>query len=63
MSFCDALYLHQHVGEDLEDHMRTRSRVGFVLPSLNEERPAGVYRQGEEGEHHAEQLDVGHTPG
>ena len=43
--------------------MKVRSRVGFVLPSLDEERPAGVDRQGEEGEEHAEQLDIGHPPG
>ena len=55
-----ALYLHQHEGEDLEDHVKIWSRVGFVLPSLDEERPAGVDRQGEEGEEHAEQLDIGH---
>ena len=42
--------------------MKVRSRVGFVLPSLDEERPAGVDRQGEEGEEHAEQLDIGHPP-
>ena len=43
--------------------MRIGSRVGFVLPSLDEERPAGVDRQGEEGEEHAEQLDIGDPPG
>ena len=31
--------------------------------SLDEERPAGVDRQREEGEEHAEQLDIGHPPG
>ena len=43
--------------------MKVWSRVGFVLPSLDEERPAGVDRQGEEGEEHAEQLDIGDPPG
>ena len=43
--------------------MKARSGVGFVLPSLDEERPAGVDRQGEEGEEHAEQLDIGDPPG
>ena len=56
-------YLHQHEREDLQDHVKVWSRVGFVLPSLDEERPAGVDRQGEEGEEHAEQLDIGDPPG
>ena len=43
--------------------MRIWSGVGFVLPSLDEERPAGVDRQGEQGEEHAEQLEVGDPPG
>ena len=43
--------------------MKIGSRVNLVLPSLDEERPAGIDRQGEEGEEHAEQLDIGHPPG
>ena len=56
-------YLEHHVGEDFQDHVKIWSRVSLVLPSLDEERPAGVDRQGEEGEEHAEQLDIGDPPG
>ena len=58
-----APHLHEHVGENLQDHVRARSRIGFVLASLDEERPAGVDCQHEEGEYHAEQLHVGHPSG
>ena len=43
--------------------MKVRSRVGFVLPSLDEERPAGVDCQCEEGEEYTEQLHIGNSSG
>ena len=62
IQFSQCPYLYQHEGEDLQDHVRIWSRVSFVLPSLDVERPAGVDCQREEGEEHAEQLDVGYPP-